>query len=81
MTEQDQLTQEIYQQLLLLYIYDLEVELLAEKLKNVNTGIPQIPVHYPWERWVQDQNDHRTWPPQQPGYWYGPPYKVTCQAE
>jgi hypothetical protein len=64
------MTNEIYQQLLELYIFDLEVELLAEKLKNVNTGVPPIPVPYPW---------------QQPGYIppsnpYGPPWIVTCHS-
>ena len=52
----DQLTLEIYQQLLEYYISDLEVELLAEKIKNVNIGVPQIPVRHPWD----------------PPYYYGP---------
>jgi hypothetical protein len=67
------MTELIYQQLLELYILDLEIELLAEKLKNVNTGTPQIPVPYPWQR-----------PPQGPWfepYYYGPPYRVTCQTD
>lgn len=49
----DQLVQEIYIQLLELYTFDLEVELLSETLKNVRT-LPYPPVNpTPWqdERW------------------------------
>lgn len=60
------MTELIYQQLLELYIADLEVELLVEKLKNVNTGTPHyIPVPYPWYQ------------PRNP---YDPPFIVTCQS-
>ena len=67
---------EIYEQLLELYIADLEAELLAEKLKNIGTGVPHIPVPSPW------------YPPRPPAvspydpYPYspiGPPWFVTCQ--
>ena len=45
MTELEQL---IYQQLLELYIYDLEVELLAEKLNNARPMTPYpAPVYQP----------------------------------
>jgi hypothetical protein len=71
------LTQEIYQQLLELYIFDLEVELLAEKLKNANTGIPPIPVRYPWEN-PQPNPWTQPWRPGDAPIYYGPPYNVTC---
>jgi hypothetical protein len=80
--EDEQLVQEIYTQLLELYIFDLEVELLAEKLKNVNIGIPPIRVPYPWE-----QSPSPGWPTHPPvlpypwekptPVWYGPYYTVT----
>jgi len=75
MTPEERLQQEIYTQLLEFYIADLEVELFAEKLKNANTGIPVIPVPYPWHQ------QPRTWPSPNTGDWYGPPWYVTCQAE
>lgn len=75
MTEHEQLTQEIYEQLLMLYIIDLEVELQAEKLKNVNPGIPAIPVPSPWHQ------PPRTWPSPNTGDWYGPPWYITCRAQ
>lgn len=68
------MTELIYQQLLELYIFDLEVELLGEKLKNVNTGIPQIPVQYPWYQQPPSIPRPNT------GDWYGPPYYVTCET-
>jgi len=66
-----ELTALIYNQLLELYIRDLEVELLSEKLKNV-MPLP-APMPYPWDR-------NRTYPPLDPWNtpYYGPPYKVTC---
>jgi hypothetical protein len=70
----DDLTLAIYNQLLELYAWDLEVELLSEKLKNVNTGNPPIPVRFPWE--YPSPN-----PWNQPVPYYGPPYKVTSLAE
>ncbi len=67
------LTALIYNQLLELYIRDLEVELMSEKLKNVMPlGAPSP---YPWDR-------NRVYPPLDPWNtpYYGPPYKVTCLA-
>jgi hypothetical protein len=67
------LTALIYNQLLELYIRDLEVELMSEKLKNV---MPLgAPAPYPWDR-------NRVYPPLDPWNtpYYGPPYKVTCLA-
>jgi hypothetical protein len=69
----DQLTNEIYIQLLELYQYDLEVELMCEKLKNVKTSNPPITVPFPWE--YPSPN-----PWNQPPPYYGPPYKVTCST-
>ena len=72
------MTDLIYQQLLELYIFDLEVELLAEKLKNINIGVPQIPVQYPW----QPQRPPEFWP--HDPYRYdppGPPWIVTCGSQ
>lgn len=67
------LTALIYNQLLELYIRDLEVELMSEKLKNV-MPLP-APNPYPWDR-------NRVYPPLDPWNtpYYGPPYKVTCLA-
>ena len=76
----DDLTLDIYNQLLELYTLDLEAELMVEKLKKVCP--PQdLPVPYPWDRL-------RTWPNTTPNPWgpdiiYGPntnPYKVTSLA-
>lgn len=76
----DQLTQEIYTQLLELYAFDLEVELLSEKLRNISP--PQdTPTPYPWDR-------NRTWPspntnpldPWNTPFYYDTPYKVTCST-
>lgn len=69
----DDLTLLIYNQLLELYAWDLEVELMSEKLKNVMPlGAPSP---YPWDR-------NRVYPPLDPWNtpYYGPPYKVTCLA-
>ena len=72
----NQLTLEIYQQLLEYYISDLEVELLAEKIKNVNIGVPQIPVRHPWDKsdnpYIQPRNPWDT------PYYYGPLPYTTC---
>ncbi len=67
------LTALIYNQLLELYIRDLEVELMSEKLKNV-MPLP-APSPYPWDR-------KRVYPPLDPWDtpYYGPPYKVTCMT-
>ena len=73
-----QLIQEIYEQLLMLYILDLEVELQAEKLKNVNPGIPYPPTPHPWQRWVEPQ---RTYLSPNTGDPYGPPWYITCREE
>ena len=43
----------IYEQLLELYIFDLEIEVLSEKLKNIQDGvynIPPVPPPYPWQK-------------------------------
>ena len=69
------LTALIYAQLLELYIFDLEVEILSEKLKNIPFHPPVQPVPrtpYPWDQPIP-------WPNTQPFY-YGPPYKVTCST-
>lgn len=61
------MTDLIYQQLLELYIFDLEVELLAEKLKNVHP-LPQpqpSPIYVP--------PTIQPWP-------YHPPWIVTCKT-
>ena len=63
MTELEHL---IYEQLLELYLWDLEVELLSEKLKNLNTGTPPIHVPYPWDKPYQPRNP------------WEPPWIVTC---
>jgi hypothetical protein len=68
------MTELIYQQLLELYIYDLEVELLAEKLRNVRLPEP-IQNPYPWT-----QPNPYVWPKQH-DFWYQPPYKVTSTTE
>ena len=60
----NELTLEIYAQLLELYAFDLEVELLAEKL--LNTRLPQPIVAPQWPR----PNDPY-WPQINP-IWYGP---------
>lgn len=58
------LTDLIYQQLLELYIFDLEVELMAEKLKNAGPMTPYpAPVYAP--------TVPQPWP-------YHPPWIVTC---
>ena len=66
------LTALIYAQLLELYIFDLEVEILSEKLKNIPYQPPVQPTPYPWDKPIP-------WPNTQPFY-YGPPYKVTCST-
>ena len=66
----------IYEQLLELYLWDLEIELLSEKLKNINTGTPQIPVPYPWEKPYQPRNPWDT-----PFYYSRPPWKITCETD
>ena len=76
----NELTHLIYEQLLELYIADLQVELLTEKLKNIGTGVPQIPVPSPWY-----PQRPAVWPdrPYDP-YWYGPigpSWIVTCEAQ
>lgn len=68
------LEQEIYIQLLELYTFDLEVELLVEKLSHVKTGNPPMTVPYPW-----DHPSPNPW--NQPSPYYGPPYKVTCSTK
>jgi len=60
----NELTLEIYAQLLELYTFDLEVELLAEKL--LNARLPQPIVAPQWPR----PNDPY-WPQINP-IWYGP---------
>ena len=60
----DDLVMAIYAQLLELYTFDLEVELLAEKL--LNTRLPQPIVAPQWPR----PNDPY-WPQINP-IWYGP---------
>jgi hypothetical protein len=70
------LTALIYAQLLELYIFDLEVEILSEKLKNIPYQPPVQPVPrtpYPWDQ------PSIPWPNTQPFY-YGPPYKVTSSV-
>lgn len=64
----NELTHLIYEQLLELYLADLELELLVEKLKNVGTGVPQTPSPNPW---TQPRTPHDP-------YYYGPPWYVTC---
>ena len=71
----DDLTQAIYTQLLELYAFDLEIELLSEQLKNINTGTPPIPVPYPWEKPYAPRN------PWESPYYYGPPFIVTCETQ
>jgi hypothetical protein len=61
----------IYVQLMELYTFDLEIELLAEKLKNTQTGIEPIKDPYPWQQ-------PNTWP-NHPPVLYGP-YIVTCDG-
>ena len=77
----DQLTNEIYTQLLELYAYDLEVEVLAEKLRKV--APPQdIPTPYPWDKQVSPWDKPYIPPnPWDTPYYYGPPYKVTCEVK
>lgn len=75
----DDLTLAIYNQLLELYAWDLEVELLSEKLKNVARQIPEMPVVPPVPRSPYPWDQPNTWPNTNPIY-YGPPYKVTCIA-
>lgn len=66
------MTELIYIQLLELYAFDLEVELLAEKLKNKTPT--QIQPKFPWE--YPSPN-----PWNQPAPYYGPPYIVTCNTD
>jgi hypothetical protein len=77
MTELQQL---IYEQLLELYIFDLEIEVLSEKLKNIHYQPPVQPnsplAPYPW-----DKTPVNPWWPNNPPIYYGPPYKVTCLTE
>ena len=67
----------IYEQLLELYIFDLEIEVLSEKLKNIPYQPPVQPNNplapYPW-----DKTPVNPWWPNNPPIYYGPPYKVTC---
>jgi hypothetical protein len=72
-----ELEKEIYIQLLELYQYDLEVELMCEKLKNVKTGNPPMAVPYPWEQ-PQPNPWTQPWRPGDAPIYYGPPYRVTC---
>ena len=78
MTEVTELHHLIYEQLMELYLWDLEIELLSEKLKNVNSGTPQIPVPYPWEKPYQPRSPWDQW--DQTPHRLGPPWIVTCQT-
>ena len=66
----DDLTLAIYAQLLELYLWDVEVELMAEKLKNSQLPAPISPFQWP-------RPNDPYWPQINP-IWYGPPYIVTC---
>ena len=66
----DQLTLEIYAQLLDHYICDLQMDYnLAKMTRPADPVVPRSP--YPWET-------QPSWPNQP--YFYGTPYKVTCNA-
>lgn len=87
--DSDDLVRDIYTQLLELYAYDLEVEVLSEKLKNVaqqpsiqpiNPNNPLAP--YPWDRTPANPNPWtQPWRPGDAPIYYGPPYKVTCEVK
>ena len=71
----------IYEQLLELYLWDLEIELLSEQLKNINTGTPPIPVPYPWEKPYYPRSPWESPFYLSPPNPLDPPWRVTCETQ